>query len=236
MKKIVVSTLVACAMAFAADKVPSQQWSFDEGTGTNLADKSGAVGTTRTGWGPGRLGKALVLNGSNTQYATMAFPTAIQPGKSSFSFAFWIQPTTYDIASKQKQRRIFGFDRWPFYFTVGDLQGDGKVNFYNGFRADTNSPALSAGCSSTTNVPLHQWTHVAMVCDREEGKLKVYLNGALNNSSTLPKDFLEKADIKGDRALTVGSSWQSFAGSVDELRYARKALTADEIKALASGK
>lgn len=237
MKKLL-CVLSFVALAIAAPPPPTGAWSFEEGSGTNVADSSGSGlnGFSTAAWGPGKVGKAAVLSGTNKHYIRMNVPKDKQPGKGSFTIAFWANPTTYDIESKQKQRRIFGFDRWPWYFVVCDLTGEGKINLYSGYRADSNTPGLATGCSTQKPLPLGQWTHFAAVCDREAGKMRVYFNGALDAEMSPPKDWLEKADISGDQPFTVGSSWQSFAGSVDEVKYWKKALTADDIKAVAGAK
>jgi len=230
--------LISLASFAAAATAPTGAWSFDEGSGTNVGDSSGSGlnGVTTAAWGPGKVGKAVVLSGTNKHYVKLSVPKDKQPGKGSFTIACWIQPTTFDIESKQKQRRFFGFDKWPWFFVVGDLLGDGRVNVSGGYKADSNSQALNSSCNSQKAIALGQWTHVALVCDREAGKLRIFLNGLLDAEATPSKEWLDKADLSGDQSFTVGSSWQSFAGSVDELKYWKKPLGPEEIKALAGVK
>ncbi len=213
-------------------------WSFDETGGSNVADSSGngLHGTSSGTWAPGKVNGALQLDGTKEQVVKVTLPLDKQFGKSSFSIACWIQPRTFDIDSKSKQRRIFGLEKWPDYFAVGDVFSDGRVNFSTGGRANSNATIVNISIYSKSAIPVKEWTHVVMVSDREAAKQRIYVNGVLSAEADLTKAFFENVVISGDRSFTVGSVWQSFAGQVDELKIWKKALTADAAKAVFEGK
>ncbi|MBL8994171.1 MAG: LamG domain-containing protein [Spirochaetia bacterium] len=235
---LILSFWISWGLLAANDPSLVGSWSFDETSGTNAADGSGSGlnGHSSAAWAAGKIGGAVLLDGDKTRLIRITLPSEKQFGRSSFTVACWIHPNRFDIESTQKQRRFFGFEKWPDYFVVGDVMSDGKLNFSVGGRSGTNAPGVNASLYAKDPVPLKEWTHVVMVCDRETGVLRVYINGFLSSVLPVPQNFSESVNLSGDKPVTVGSIWQSFDGLVDELKIWKRVLKPDEARAVYQGK
>jgi hypothetical protein len=84
--------------------------------------------------------------------------------------------------------------------------------------------------ASTGTVPLREWTHLAIVVDRQRFTTSYYLNGKLDSVAAIPRTFVGVLDVVG-RDLYLGGSHLSFVGSLDEVKLYRRALSPDEIQA-----
>ncbi|HEX2999546.1 MAG TPA: LamG domain-containing protein, partial [Armatimonadota bacterium] len=76
---------------------------------------------------------------------------------------------------------------------------------------------------------LDEWAHVTLVCDRESGKVEIYLNGFSQGSTMLPRNFAGDYVLGGE--LTLGNGWHTYWGLMDEVRVYRRALSRAEVKA-----
>jgi len=79
-------------------------------------------------------------------------------------------------------------------------------------------------------IPENAWTHLAIVVDRANRKVNYYLNGVLDTTQGVPAEFKGSLSIEGND-LTIGSTWQSFIGLLDEVKIYKRALPAAEVKA-----
>jgi len=85
-----------------------------------------------------------------------------------------------------------------------------------------------SGYSSSAGISLKQWSYLAVAVDRETKEIKFYINGKLDVTCKLPASFSGSVDVPG-RELTLGSNWQSFIGLIDEVKFHKRILTADEV-------
>ncbi|MBL8995279.1 MAG: LamG domain-containing protein, partial [Spirochaetia bacterium] len=141
------------------------------------------------------------------------------------------RPVDQGYASlKDKRRRIFSIvDEYPKIWSVADFLEGGLLRVEMGSK---NEGGQNVGFSVTskTKVPEGEWTHVAVVFARQEKKLFIFINGLLDAEAVMNAAFA--ASLSGDRPLTIGSVWQSFVGSVDEIRLYLRALAPSEVKEL----
>lgn len=81
---------------------------------------------------------------------------------------------------------------------------------------------------STSNIPLAQWTHIAVVFDQTETKL--YINGVLDNTriQTLSSNVQVFATGIGAQADGLPTDW-NFEGKMDETKFWNEARTASQI-------
>ncbi|MBI4977683.1 MAG: LamG domain-containing protein [Spirochaetes bacterium] len=207
-------------------------WPCDESEGTTVKDVSGNAynATGAVTFAPGKVGGAVKLNGTPAGALNFKVPTDKQPGTSSFSVAMWVNPSTLDIDAKEKRRRMFGIDQWPAIYAVVDVNTDGVPNFSIGYKNEDGSKG-SSGVSAKKKIAINAWSHIAVVFDRENMKMKFYINGIVDGEGDIPKDFAGVVATK-DRPLSIGSGWQNFSGLVDEVRFYKKAITADDVAAL----
>ncbi|MCL4205188.1 MAG: right-handed parallel beta-helix repeat-containing protein [Pirellulaceae bacterium] len=225
-----VALLLTAGEAAGAERELLIHWSFDEGAGEASKDASGngLHGAVRAAWTASPSGQALVLDGTPRATVSVKLPERQRFGTASWSFMAWVKPQQLTIDSKQNQRRIFSFGEYPDAYLVIDLTGDGRLNCYFSYRDDAGQ-IVSTGGSSSTAVQTGQWAHVALVCDRQEGKIWLYVNGYCPAPATMRPDFA--GDFVRGGTLTVGSGWQNYWGVMDEVKIYRRALSREEVRA-----
>ena len=126
-----------------------------------------------------------------------------------FTFESWIYPTSVPIEAVIYGQAPFGNN----YFLV-TLTTDRKIRFWS----NSVSAALF---TSTTSIPLNNWTHVAVV---REGagtdQTKLYLNGVMNLSGTCSTDYINQTS-SGYNPVLGGYKHDpnyNFRGYIDDLR------------------
>lgn len=139
-----------------------------------------------------------------------------------------LNPQKFDIDEPQKQRRIFAFGQYPAAYLVIDLSADGRLMSY--FSYEDSAKRLVA-FSGSTDLQLREghWSHVALVCDRDARELKFYVDGYCERAIPIPSDF--DGDFRLGDTLTLGSQWQNYFGSMDEVKIDRSALSDKKIEA-----
>jgi glucose/arabinose dehydrogenase len=202
---------------------------FSEGQGTTAFDASGNGNNAElrngAGWGPGRVGGGLALDGTNDFAAIANSPSlAFSDG---LTVAGWTRRTAaptgwHNLVSRQRtttnaDQLFLAFkDATPF------------------FGVTTPSGTAKAGSGS---VPLGQWVHLAGTYDG--ARIILYVNGVerarLAKTGALvasSRPVLLGANANGTDPL-AGSEF--LAGGLDEVRLFSRALDASEVAALAAG-
>ncbi len=188
---------------------PTQEWNFNEGTGTSLYETSVGTGhavmyagTSAPTWISGKNGKGLLVNYNQGQGATSSDNTYQKP--SSITVEAWVKPSG-DAATSCV---LCLFDDVMFTFNY-DLNITGS-KFQFGFRSNT---AYNIGTSETI-VP-DRWYHVVGTRDSATGSAKIYVNGILKNTISTPVQALA---YFAPRAVQFG--WGGSLGSVglDEVK------------------
>lgn len=208
-------------------------WKFDE-TGGNVAADSSGLGNAgglrnfpanQSQWAPGRIGGALNFRGGplNDYVVVTNYPKST----SVLTVSAWVwaesRPQWATIAKN-----------WPggnashFHFGLQDTAGD-LSNFILQNNADY-------GLREGLPLPLGTWQHVAFVLDATTERL--YRNGIQVKSGpyngSLPVPSSAALSI-GAKVFNNGTSADSFwHGKLDEVAVWNRALTAAEIKSLAS--
>lgn len=148
-------------------------------------------------------GSALFNNG----YVTTPSSPAFGFGTGDFTIEAWVHPLSYR--------------QWGGFVSVG--------RYDSGLLWRINSSTDSLYFNNTWvnwnpqgNLPLNSWSHLALV--RESGKVRIYVNGSVVFSVTLPAP----ADLGSNKSVTVGASShepnntnEQFHGYVDDLRITR---------------
>lgn len=204
-------------------------WTFDEGVGDITRDMSGngLDGAVKAKWLDSPSGKALFLDGTSQRIVKTRLPEAKRFGKSSWTFLAWVRPTELTIDDPQNQRRLFSFGTYPDANLIIDLTGAGSLSWYFCYKDDAGK-VLSTGGSSLLKLKKDEWAHVAIVCDREAGRVWPYINGYSRGPSEIQPGFSGDFSLGGE--LTIGSGWHNYWGLVDEARVYRRALSKDEVE------
>jgi hypothetical protein len=207
-------------------------WKFDEASGTTAADSAGADNDgTLIGdgleWMAGKVGGALLFPGEPTD-ARVEFSTTGMSATAG-TVAMWSYLT--DPQPETDGRYFFGHTTQP--------QFSNRIQIYMQ-EGTTPSRLLDIGLGGShstqtdiVEIPLEQWTHVAMTWD--SGSYGVYVDGEEVATGTYSglTDLETFANIGND-----GSSgpYEAFGGLLDEVQIYDRALNAVEIISAMRGK
>ena len=196
---------------------PVAAFSFDEGSGSTVADASGNGnnGTVaNTTWAAaGKYGKALSFNGTSSR-VTVPNAASLQLS-AGMTLEAWVNPATTTAAWRDVIYK--GNDN---YYLMGTTDHSG-VPAGGGTFAGANANAFAASALATNS-----WTYLATTYDG--ANLRLYVNGTL--AATQAKTG---AITSSTNPLTIGSDpiWgQYFNGLIDDVRIYNTALTASQIQ------
>ncbi len=171
---------------------------------------------------PGRIGSAVRLNGVADQ---VNLPAGILSGLTDFTIAVWVNP-----AATPTWSRIFDFGTGTtanMFLTVSSGAGPR-------FAITTGGGGTEQRLSTTGQLPLNTWTHLAVTLSGTTGTL--YRNGvavATNTAMTL-----RPADLGATGNNWIGRSQYAdpfLNATVDDVQIHDRALSAAEVQALAAG-
>ena len=218
-------------------------WKFDETTGTTAHDSSGneydaiLYGTSNGAgaWGTGKIGGAIVLDGSNDYLAIKDLKYTQSGQIPEVSISVWIK------TAKSVEGAILSFDRSEYFrLSVGGSNNNGKLFF-----ASTDLRGSSSGNIDTYGnkiVNSNSWRHVAVTYDSTSSTKYFYVDGVMDRSATVHGNRnlgtgTRRFGIIGQNCEDInfnqmdsGSRGQiPFQGSLDDLRLYHKKLTAEEV-------
>jgi hypothetical protein len=214
--EVVIGGLVAHWDMDETDSIVADTVGFSHGTLLNLDNA----------WVAGNVGNCIDFsNGSDTSYIEVPSTDKIELD-STTSFSISVLVTASDISGSDQNVIFKGATsneidgRWyAVMFKENELRFaiDDRVNKTQLAVTNANKKMYLNG----------DWNHIVGVRDIVKDSLYVYLNGVLVGSI---KDVTE-LDIASPLPLIIGSN---FKGKVDETMIYNKALSADEIAAMAS--
>jgi uncharacterized repeat protein (TIGR01451 family) len=193
-------------------------YSFNEGSGTNVADASGAgnAGTigTATWTTQGKYGGALSFNGTTAKVTVPDAPSLRLT--SAMTLEAWVFPTAASTEWK-------------------DLVYKGNDNYYLSASSCCQGRPAGGGIFSgsygetfgTSNLVVNTWTHLATTYDGTT--LRLYVNGAQVSSIAKSGTIATSTN-----PLTIGGDaiyGQYLAGRIDEVRLYNAALTQAQVQA-----
>lgn len=82
------------------------------------------------------------------------------------------------------------------------------------------------GVNATVGISLNTWAHVACVYDGS--KIRIYINGALNNSATAT-GTIDSGSNWVEVGWDVNDNGDRYPGVIDDVRFYNRALSAAEI-------
>ena len=225
----IMALCAASGIAVAQPEGPLLHYTFDADAPGQCLDSSGN-GLNAQGGGPrvaSPSGQAMATDGTGATVAQVTVPENLALAKASWTFAAWYRPERLAIEDAQNQRRIFSYGSFPDANIVIDITGAGAVTTYMCYR-DAEGSIVSAGGGSSLRLSENEWAHLAVVCDRDERTVSVYVNGYRSGLAGLPEGF--DGDYSQHRELTIGSGWHNIQGAVDEALLYRRALTKQEVR------
>jgi len=204
-------------------------WTLDEGSGLNVLDRSGygnhGVLRGEPQWVIGYDGGALEFDGVDDFVQVPHDP--ILTVDNEVTVMAWINTSRHEGPPGQGYQGIVAKGNstrsYSFY-----TQSAGTLHF------STTSEGAYVGSSSSTQVPLNEWVHVAaQVLD---GGHVYYING--ENAGTGGGGITLPGAADGDPVVigrTQEGATRSFLGLIDDVRIYNRALTQDEIKQIMQG-
>lgn len=237
---LVVDDLVVISQDPSSADVPVR-YTFDEGSGTTAANTGtdGATGpatlTGATGWtGPegGALGAGVDLPGG-AQENVVDLPDSLLVGAEDFTVSLWANPDALNNWTALLQIGN-GLGNAGSYFQLqSQTQTAGNTGLAATFKDDgAGSPEerVLDGAADPDLVP-GRWNHVAFTREGSVGVL--YLNGVeVARRGDLTISLADLGPTTNNWLGRNGYPDAPFAGSMDDVRAYRSALTADAIAAM----
>ncbi len=171
-------------------------------------------------WVPDRngvAGKALLFNGK-TGFAGIGTPVSLNTN-GDMSISGWVNTSGSAVANQSIATWANGaFTTFPYHFVITTL---------NQLRLNDGTIATD----SVNTVPLNTWTHVAMTISGNQ--LRYYINNVPDSAN--PRTINTRNIGNGYLTLSrEASGAQSFGGSMDDIKFYKRALSATEISELYS--
>jgi Concanavalin A-like lectin/glucanases superfamily len=209
----------------AAGAGPVDQWSMDDGTGSTAVDSaSGKNATLKGGAGwtaKARLGQALQGNGTSAYAVT---GSSVLDTTKSFTVSAWVRLTSLTSNSTFVVQEGTNADGFQLYYS----SSYGWV--FNRHASDVTSPTIVRALSDAVPA-VGVWTHLLGVYDAQEQEVRLYVNGAndesLNASFTTPWQAAGPVGI-GCR-LYQNTCAEFTAGSVDEITLWNRIMSPEEV-------
>jgi len=85
---------------------------------------------------------------------------------------------------------------------------------------------------SRKEIPLHKWTHVAVVFDGTlppQQRKKIYINGKLDRMGRSDSKKIKQFDTDFSIGKLINNNSSHFVGQIDEVRFWNRALESDEL-------
>ncbi len=129
----------------------------------------------------------------------------------------------------------------PTFSSNGDVAGQGLMRMYvNGTTKKLHSYYITSigssayGSSSLTTLDMDQWYHVAISYEGSSGMTKIYLNGNLERSGSIPAGTLSSNPTYASPDFNIGRHSRVdnnyFKGAIDEVRVFNSVLTESQLQ------
>ena len=179
----------------------------------------------RVDTGSGLPSHALQFDGVD-EYVDLGNPTELQI-KGDQTIEMWINPADFDDRTNP-YAKAFGGEG-----TIS-VETNGTVNYYYGITGgdwydDPGDPADRGvqGFEMTSSLASDTWTHLAVVRDLKNGKLRWYKNGALTDSTVA---LIDSAAVSSSSAYIGKGYAGNFSGRIGNLSVWNRALGQADIQ------
>ena len=194
-------------------------WPLDEGSGTTVADVSGAGhdGVFAEGdpeWVEGKFGNALKFDGTNKVEIPDHDDFHL---RDAVSIALWVKPEDSQPAYAKFFCKQKGTSEYPYAIQYNSGGTSIRATVYASARSDSSSTPYFVG----------EWGHLCMTYD---GSAVILYKDGEEVGRNDASGELQQNDLSLSIGGRLGSS-QNFAGIIDDVRLYSHALTVEEVKA-----
>ncbi|TCM49981.1 LamG domain-containing protein [Kribbella sp. VKM Ac-2568] len=209
---------------------PLGSWGFDDGTGITAADGPGLTHPLNLGGGTAFDGKGRV-NGSVALDGVDDFAQAgdaVVDTSQSFTISAWARPT--NSTKRGVVAAVTGTDSNAFALFY---DAAARRWVFARSSADAKNPTLYRAASK--EAPINgAWAHLIGTYDAATGRLQLFVNGRLQQSTTSSTTPAWRAagPLMIGRGKYSGALSGWFAGSLDQINLWQRVLVADEIPGL----
>jgi len=224
------------AVATASAGTPSEHlvayWKFDEGSGHSAADASGHGNTVTLGdaasWGDGRIGAhSLNLTGAGGSEAEVSKP--VVDTTQSYTVAAWVK--VHKVAGFQTFVGIDGAKVSGFFLQLRD---DSKRFTFAILPKDDPEPNTPVQAVGKDLPEAERWYHLVGVYDAEAHTSALYVDGVLQQSSSLTSPTWKASGATAiGRGRFNSTPLDGVSGEIDDVRFYDIALPAADILDLA---
>ncbi len=204
-------------------------WKFDEASGTTAADSSGSNNTaTLLGSAAftvsGRINGGLNLNGST---AYVDANKNLVDTTASYSVAAWVllnNTNGYETAVSQDGANVSGF-------FLQHVPGSGfAFSITNGDSGTSATTRVIEGAEPSTG----RWYHLVGVRDGGANQMRLYMDGSLVSTQTLPTVWSATGHTVIGRGKWNGGNVDWWPGRIDDVHVYTRVLSASEITSVYS--
>lgn len=226
----ILRTIGRAAKPWAPRNGQIAHWPLNEGSGTTTADVAGGntatfVTAKNPTWVAGKFGNGLAFNGS--QYMTVADAASLRPGSGSYSISVWVKASNANQICNIYSKRNGAAPFDGFNVGIGNQYTGGASKKFSFYQSVSPSQFMY---STADDVCTGAWVHAVVVFTAGVG-YSAYVNGVAQSLTTdrATGSFgnLSMTAVVGIGANSSGAGL--FTGSLDDLRFYIRALSAAEI-------
>ncbi|HYT92746.1 MAG TPA: PA14 domain-containing protein, partial [Gemmataceae bacterium] len=201
---------------------PVDRYTFDNTAADSAGSNNGTLVNSPV-FVAGRVGSALSFNGVN-QYVNVGANLAPLLGGTA-TLTVWIRTTQT------------GDNTWYNAPGITGIEQDGGGNdIFWGWLDARGRIAMQAGdgpaAKSVNPINNGQWHFVALTRDSVSGQVRVYVDGVLNATATSATGLKTTPFSSIGRIVNTAGWAQYFAGSLDDLRFYNRVLSASEVQTI----
>ncbi len=203
-------------------------WKMDETTGSTgpswtAADSSGngnnGTGAGNAGPGVGKFGNGGSFDGTG-DYVNLGDPSNLNPD-TQMTISMWVKLNSLVGYNSLISKRTDPTSQ------AGDYDLLTHDSLSDKFHFQIHNGTIWKAVTSTTIPTTGNWYHVAVTADESSGEMKMYINGALENTAT---ETIVLADTTS--TAKIGDGAGDTSGVIDEVRIFNRTLTSREVKSL----
>lgn len=217
-------------------------WKLDDGKGETAADAAGGgAGTGKLVGGPvwsaGRIGGALAFDGKDDYVELPNTPALENLQEGSYTISVWFKPENSPPGTESDNNSAYAMVVKTGWHEGLSYRNEGKFVMEHWLAGD--EPKWSGAGTWDSTFDPGKFHHVAGVVDQAAGTTKIYVNGALEGTGEWDAGAKAREYSQTTWKIGIGNpgaekwAWQA-KGVIDDVRLYNRALSEEEIKALAT--